>query len=149
MFLPRVRFQRATQQGLAWVTEALFPNYLFARFDWQNSLRQVQMARGVSGVVHFGERWPVIETAVIADLKQAFGAEELHCLSTLLQAGDEVEIAEGTMRGLRSVATRVMASRERVVVLMDFLGRQMTIELPANGVLKEGDVRERIVPAAP
>src|SRR5258705_250702 len=34
VFLPRIRFRRKTRQGPAWVTEALFPNYLFARFDW-------------------------------------------------------------------------------------------------------------------
>src|ERR1035441_3647403 len=46
VFLPRIRFQRNTRQGLAWVTEALFPGYLFARFDWHDSLRQVQAAHG-------------------------------------------------------------------------------------------------------
>jgi len=146
VFLPRVRFQRATRQGLAWVTEALFPNYLFARFDWHNSLRQVQAARGVSGVVHFGERWPVIDAAVIADLQRAVGADELHTISTALQPGDDVEIADGAMRGLRAVVSRVIPSRERVAVLMEFLGRQTTIEVPANYLVKEGDVRARVFP---
>src|ERR1017187_7144355 len=95
VFLPRVRFQRATRQGLAWVTEALFPNYLFARFDWHDSLRQVQAGRGVSGVVHFGERWPVIDAAVIADLQAAFGSEELHTITTTLAPGGVVGIGEG------------------------------------------------------
>ena len=147
VFLPRVRFQRATRQGLAWVTEALFPNYLFARFDWQNSLRQVQAARGVSGVVHFGERWPVIAEGVIEDLRQAVGAEELHTIAAALQPGDAVEIADGAMRGLRAVVSRVMPSRKRVAVLMEFLGRQTTIEVPANFIIKEGDARERMFPA--
>src|ERR1041385_1328942 len=35
---PRVRFARPTRQGRVWVTEALFPNYIFARFDWRASL---------------------------------------------------------------------------------------------------------------
>jgi transcriptional antiterminator RfaH len=147
VFLPRVRFQRTTRQGLAWVTEALFPGYLFARFDWHNSLRQVQAARGVSGVVHFGSRWPVLAEGVIADLKLAFGAEELHTISAVLQPGDSVEIAEGAMRGLRAVVSRVMPSRERVAVLLDFLGRQTTIEVPVNFLVKEGNVRERVFPA--
>ncbi len=147
VFLPRVRFQRTTRQGLVWVTEALFPSYLFARFDWHASLRQVQAARGVSGVVHFGARWPVIADGVIADLKQAFGAEELHVISTVLQPGDSVEIAEGAMRGLRAVVSRVMPSRERVAVLLEFLGRQTTIEVPASFIVKEGNVREGLFPA--
>lgn len=144
VFLPRVRFQRSTRQGLAWVTEALFPNYLFARFNWQDSLRLVQSARGVSGVVHFGERWPVIETGVIADLQSAFGANELHTISAELLPGDAVQIAEGSMRGLRAVVSRVMPSRERVAVLMEFLGRQTTIEVSAHSLIKEGDVRATV-----
>ena len=141
VFLPRVRFQRATRQGMAWVTEALFPNYLFARFDWETQLRQVQAARGVGGVVHFGDRWPVIEPAVIADLQAAIGTDELHTIATQLTPGDGVEIAEGAMRGLHAVVSRVIPSRERVAVLLDFLGRQTTIEVPLHSVIKEGDVR--------
>jgi len=147
VFLPRIRFQRTTRQGLVWVTEALFPSYLFARFDWHQSLRQVQASRGVSGVVHFGSRWPVIEDEIIADLKQAVGTDELHTISTTLQPGDTVEIADGAMRGLRAVVTRVMPSRERVALLLDFLGRQTAIEVPAGFVIKEGDVRGNIFPA--
>src|ERR1039458_7771599 len=33
VYLPRVRFKRATRRGPVWFTEAFFPNYLFARFD--------------------------------------------------------------------------------------------------------------------
>ena len=47
VFLPRIRFQRPTRTGPAWVTEALFLNYLFARFDLNSRLRLVQAARGV------------------------------------------------------------------------------------------------------
>ena len=146
VFLPRVRFKRPTRQGLAWVTEALFPNYLFARFDWHHSLRQVQAVPGVGGVVHFGDRWPVVQDAVMADLKQAFGEDELHTISTVLQTGDEVEITEGAMRGLRAVVSRVLPGKERVAVLLEFLGRQTTVEVPANLIFKEGDVRSRAFP---
>jgi len=142
VFLPRIRFQRATRRGLVWTTEALFPSYLFARFDWHRSLRNVHLAHGVSSVVHFGSRWPVVEDGVMEELKQSFGAEELHIISATLQPGDTVEIAEGAMRGLRAVVSRVMPSRERVAVLLELLGRQTTIEVPVKLVVKEGDVRE-------
>jgi transcriptional antiterminator RfaH len=142
VFLPRIRYRRSRRRGLVWVTEALFPNYLFVRFDWHHDLRQVQSARGVRGVVHFGARWPVIDPAVIEDLKQAMGAEGLHVISDTLQPGDAVEIAEGAMRGLRAVVSRVIPSRARVAVLMEFLGQQTSIEVPAYLVVKQGDVRE-------
>ena len=145
VFLPRVRFKRATRQGTVWVTEALFPGYLFARFDWQSSLRLVQHSRGVRGVVHFGERWPAIPEAVIRELQQAIGADELRTIPENFTPGDEVEITEGAMRGLRAVVTRVMPGRERIAVLMEFLGRQTMIELPRHFLVKEGDERAAIL----
>src|SRR5690349_20101302 len=68
---PRCRYLRSTRSGPAWVTEALFQNYLFARFDLATALRRVQHARGVRGVVHFGVRWPTIPQAAIDQLREA------------------------------------------------------------------------------
>jgi transcriptional antiterminator RfaH len=144
VFLPRVRFKRATRKGAVWVTEALFPGYFFAKFDWQTSLRQVQHARGARGVVHFGERWPTIPNETIEELRQAVGTAELHVVSQEFSPGDAVQIADGSLRGLRAVVSRVMPSRERVAVLMEFLGRQTMIELPLNSIIKEGSERAAI-----
>ena len=144
VFLPRIRFKRATRQGTVWVTEALFPGYLFARFDWQASLRLVQHSRGVRGVVHFGERWPAIPEEIIRELQQAVGEAGLRTIPEQFLPGDEVEITEGAMRGLRAVVTRVLPGRERIAVLMDFLGRQTMIELPRHFLIKEGDERAAI-----
>lgn len=144
VFLPRIRFKRATRQGTVWVTEALFPGYLFAQFDWQISLRQVQHSRGVRGVVHFGEHWPAIPEAAIRELHQAVGATGLRTIPENFIPGDEVEITEGAMRGLRAVVTRVLPGRERIAVLMDFLGRQTMIELPRHFLIKEGDERTAV-----
>jgi transcriptional antiterminator RfaH len=145
VFLPRVRFKRATRQGTAWVTEALFPGYLFARFDWQKSLRQAQHARGVRSVVHFGERWPTIPNETIEELRQAIGPAEPHVIREKFSAGDTVQIADGTLRGLRAVVARVMPGRERVAVLMEFLGRQTMIELAMDSIIKEGGGRAAIL----
>ena len=90
VFLPRIRFKRATQRGAVWTTEALFPGYFFARFNWQDALSQVQHARGVRGVVHFGERWPTIPENVIAELRQHLGENELHVIPAEFSPGDAV-----------------------------------------------------------
>ncbi len=148
VFLPRIRFKRATRQGTAWVTEALFPGYLFARFDWQSSLRLVQHSRGVRGVVHFGERWPAIPADTIRELQQAIGGDGLRTIPEDFVPGDEVEVTEGAMRGLRAVVSRVLPGRERIAVLMEFLGRQTMIELPRHFLLKDGDRRTSFLAGA-
>ncbi len=136
VFSPRIRFRRATRQGSVWVTESLFPNYLFARFDWQKSLARVQYSAGVSTVVHFGKFWPIVPDQVITGLRATLGPEELHVIPPTLEAGDEVRISGGAFHGLHAVILRVMPARERVAVLLDFLGHQTTVELELKSVIK-------------
>ncbi len=143
-FLPRIRFRRKTRQGPAWVTEALFPNYLFARFDWHASLRRVHHAPGIAGVVHFGDKWPTLSDSTISELRQLCGPDELRVLSADMEVGDAVEIAAGAFQGLQAVVTRVMPAKARIAVLLGFLGRQTPVELPQDAVIRQDDVRTRL-----
>jgi transcriptional antiterminator RfaH len=145
VYLPRIRFKRATRRGPVWFTEALFPNYLFARFDLAASLRQVCHAQGVRGVVHFGDRWPIVPEAVVEELRVTLGGDAVHVIREELQPGETVQIAGGVFHGLRAVITRVMPSRERVAVLLEFLGRQTTVELPNEALIREMDERRLVL----
>ena len=129
VFLPRIRYKRSTRCGMAWVTEALFKDYLFTRFDLDSALRRVQAARSVRGVVHFGYRWPAIPDSAIAELQAAMGGQAVRQVEETLRPGDRVHVGGGPMHGLEAVVTRVMPARERVAVLLEFLGRQTMVEL--------------------
>ena len=143
VYLPRIRFRRATRQGAAWFTEALFPNYLFACFELAGRLRQVHHARGVRGVVHFGPQWPAIPGAVIEELRSVVSAEKVHVIGEGPQPGETVRIAGGIFHGLEGLVTRVMPGRQRVAVLLEFLGRQTAVELGGEAVVRE-DERKRL-----
>jgi transcriptional antiterminator RfaH len=134
-FLPRVRFRRSTRFGPAWVSEALFPGYLFARFALAGWLRRVQHARGVAGIVHFGTHWPIVPAEIIAELRAAVGTEEVRVIASSFAAGDSVCVASGPFEGLQALVTRVMPGPQRVAVLLDFLGRQTTVELSSAQLL--------------
>jgi transcriptional antiterminator RfaH len=141
VFLPRIRFKRATRLGCAWVTEALFQNYLFARFDLELALRQVQHSRGVRCVVHFGDRWPTISDEVIGDLRRLMNGLDLRVIEETLQPGDPVRLIGGAIDGLQAVVTRVMPAKQRVAVLLDFLGRQSPLELNRDQIITQAQVR--------
>src|SRR5438876_1079099 len=87
VFCPRIRFKRRTRQGLVWVTEAMFPGYLFARFELMEKHRQVRYAHGVSGIVRFADRYPTIEEGALAQLRENTGASEIKELSYELSRG--------------------------------------------------------------
>jgi transcriptional antiterminator RfaH len=145
VFLPRIRFRRSARRGPVWVTEALFPNYLFARFDWQKSLRLVRHSPGVSGVVHFGLRWPTIPDDVIHQLRASLGKEEVHIIPMEVAPGDRVKITGGSFHGFDAVVTQVMPSQKRVALLLDFLGQQATVKVDLERVIKEAGQRESIL----
>src|SRR5262245_46341447 len=95
VFLPRIRFQRLTHRGRVWFTEALFPGYFFAQFDWARSFRHVCATNGVTTIVHFGDNWPRIPAGAIEELRRLFGMRCLRELTPELNVGDEVKIAVG------------------------------------------------------
>jgi transcriptional antiterminator RfaH len=137
VFCPRIRFKRATRQGLAWVTEAMFPGYLFARFELGEMHRQVGYAHGVSGIVRFGYRYPTIDEGALVQLQDHTGGTEVKEVDYRLSQGDEVKIAEGAFAGLEAVVTQVLSAKQRVKVLMDFLGRKMEAEVEHSTVLRQ------------
>lgn len=145
IYLPRIRFRRATRQGPMWFTEALFPNYLFARFDLPSSLRKVKAARGVRDVIHFGDRWPAVPDAAIDDLRASVRDDHIHVVSDELTCGETVQIAGGAFHGLRAVVMRVMPGRERVSILLEFLGRQTSVDVSREAVVREANVRNLLV----
>ncbi len=145
VYLPRIRFKRSTRRGPVWFTEALFPNYLFARFDLAASFRRLHHLRGVRGVVHFGDQWPTIPDGVISELRASVGSDEVHVIGEELQPGEAVQISGGMFHGLTAVVTRIMPARERVAILLEFLGRQTSVELPSHAVLRSEDERKRLL----
>lgn len=145
VFLPRIRFRRPTRRGPVWFTEAMFPNYLFARFIWKASLQTVNSQPGVNKVVHFGNRWPTIPDSVIGDLRTAVGDENIRVVPADMAPGDPVRIAGGVFHGLEAVVTMVLPSRDRVRVLMEFLGRQTAAELDLGSVIRLKEGRQSVL----
>jgi len=144
VYLPRIRFKRSTRQGPVWFTEALFPNYLFARFDLPSCVRRVHHTRGVRGVVHFGDQWPAVPASAIEELRATVGSEEIHVIPEELRPGDTVQISGGVFHGLSALVTRAMPGRQRVALLLEFLGRQTMVELANESVLRAEDGRTRL-----
>ncbi|HWN94774.1 MAG TPA: transcription termination/antitermination NusG family protein [Methylomirabilota bacterium] len=145
VFLPRIRFKKGSARGPVWVTEALFPNYLFARFDWRESARLVRHAAGVSTIVSFGAHIPTVPDEVIAELRRQIGEKELHVICETLAPEDRVQISGGAFHGLMAVVAQVLPAKERVKVLLNFLGRQTTVEIDQAALVKESPPRQELL----
>lgn len=137
VFLPRLRFQKATKRGKKWFNEAMFPGYLFARFDYVERHKEVRYAMGVSAIVHFGGICPPIDDSVMETLMTLTGNEHVAVLTSEVKEGDSVKIVEGALHGLEAVVTQTLSGRERVRILLNFLGREVPAEVTTSGLLPE------------
>jgi len=113
----------------------MFPGYLFAKFVYSSQHRAVESSHGVRGIVRFGQRLAILpEDAVIA-LQSKAGADELVTVDSSPKIGQPVQFIEGPFQGLEVVVTQLLPARERIRVLLEFLGRPVEMEVSAAKVL--------------
>ena len=129
MFNPRLRLLRSTRRGLVWSTESLFPNYLFARFVLESKLEKVRYTPAVARVLQFGDTVPTIPDAALRALQRDLEALESKVLTDAPEESEEVEVAAGASKGLTGRVIRVLAAKQRVQILLDFMGRSVAAEL--------------------
>jgi transcriptional antiterminator RfaH len=129
VFHPQLRMQRHTRRGLARVTEALFPGYIFVKCILEKSLDEIRYAYGVNSMVRFGDRVPAIADFVIEELQACFPAEEPVAVADPLVPGLDVTLSGGAFAGMQASVLRVMPARQRVQVLLDILGRPTEVEV--------------------
>jgi len=100
----------------------------------------------VSGLVHFGYGIPVVPDEVIDELRQCFEAEEPLTVQDRLYPGAEVMVAEGPFLGSHGVVVRLMPARQRVQILLDFLGRTTVAEVERKSLTLENSCLADLVP---
>ena len=119
---PRLRFRRLTQRGPVWFVEAMFPGYLFAKFVYSTQHRAVESSHGVQGILRFGERLATLPEDTVLALQSKAGAEEVVTVDSSPKVGQQVQLVEGPFQGLEVVVTQLLPARERIRVLLEFLG---------------------------
>ncbi|MEM9284055.1 MAG: transcription termination/antitermination NusG family protein [Verrucomicrobiota bacterium] len=146
VFCPRIRFEKSTQRGKVWFVEALFPGYLFAKFDLGNDLRAVNATSAVTGVLRFADQYPLIADCYIDELKNEFPEEEneIRVIEPEIGEGDEVVLTEGPMTGLKTIVTGLVSGQDRVRVLLEWLGQEREAEVSLRSLSKPGEVRRAI-----
>ncbi len=120
---------------------ALFPRYLFVRLrEGLQTLGPVRSSIGVSDVVKFGSQFATVPDPVVDDLQAcADPVSGLHRigLPVGMSVGSAVKIVMGPFDGIRGVLERTDGT-ERVVVLLELLGRSTSVQVPAGFVLACG-----------
>src|SRR6266404_8800937 len=137
VFHPRMRLERATLRGAVRVIEPLFPCYIFVRCAIGEQLNDIRYVRGISSMVHFGLRIPSVPDDVIDELRQCFEAGEPMPIEDRILPGAEVTVVEGAFLGSSGVVLRVLPAKQRVQILLEFLGRSTLAEVDRHSLSVE------------
>lgn len=124
---------RKVGTGRRWVTDSLFPYYLFVRVKPFQSLSKVKYTRGVTRVIGFdGSPLRVSPGLVAAVMRQCqlLDAAEPEDF----KAGDSVLITEGCFKDLTAIF-KERRTNDRVVLLLNLINKEQAITL-ADGMIE-------------
>jgi transcriptional antiterminator RfaH len=128
-FCPRISQVRKTKAGKKRFVEALFPNYLFARFDLHEQMRTVSFAAGVNYIVHNGRKDPFIPDPVMEELQATTPEGIISLPDHPFTPGCRVEVLSGGLKGLNGTVLAILSPEERIAILLNFLGREIEVNL--------------------
>ncbi len=132
---PQIRYTKVTRRGKVLWREAMFPGYLFVKFDREVDEKAVCYAPGVLKVLRFGDYVPDIEASFVLGLSDLVGDEGVLDLAHSVELGQECEMADGAFKGSVGEVVEVLPGGERVLLLMEMIGGERLVEVDIFSLL--------------
>ena len=113
----------------------LFPGYLFIYLDKKKeNWSPIRSTKGVVNFVKFGLNFAQVPDTVIKFLKanQLINKEKLKNLNKF-KPGDKIQITDGIFKNCVAIF-KSSKSEERVILLMNLLGQQQTINIKKTSI---------------
>lgn len=129
VFRPLVRFRRRYGARLRYVTESMFPRYLFIKLDDTVNWAPVGSTRGVAGLVRWGSYVPRVPTFVVEELFKRVNAHNCVDLSVHdYKHHEPVRITKGPFAGYQGLFDG-SSGEERVIVLLEVMQQAQRLVL--------------------
>jgi transcriptional antiterminator RfaH len=136
-YLPRYLKRRRHARRTETVAAPLFPRYLFVAFDASRQRwRSIQSTFGVTNLVCTGEDPATLPNEIVENIRHREDERGFICMDTApkFAPGDKVQVVEGVF-SLCSGLFESMTDRERVTILLDFLGRKVRVAIDVDSVV--------------
>jgi transcriptional antiterminator RfaH len=134
VYFPRYLKRRSHARKVDVVARPLFPRYLFVAIDLATQRwRSIQSTIGVSHLVSWRDRPASVHDDVVGALKQREDESGFIRLErrARFSPGDTVRILEGAFTDSLALVEGIN-DRERVAILLDFLGRKVRVLVGAD-----------------
>lgn len=136
VYLPQYNKQRRHARKVDWVSAPLFPRYLFVHADLQAGERpRIITAPGVNHLVAFGSRSTPVSDDIIDEIRAREDTDgHINLVDPkALKPGDKVQLHAGALCDSVGLFQH-MADKDRVVILLNLLGRTVKVKAPIKSV---------------
>lgn len=130
-YLPRHIKHRSHARKVDVIAAPLFPRYLFVAIDCDNQRwSSIRSTRGVASLVSTGNAPARVPDQIITELREREDKSGFIHLTTraLFRPGQRVQVVQGAF-SLCEGLFETMADKDRVAVLMEFMGRSVRVLL--------------------
>ena len=136
-FTPKVTIQKMVRGKYITQQASLFPNYLFAKFDYHLiHTTTIQATRGVSHLVRFGNQLAVIPAKLVEQLQSHPHAPLID--NNVPRTGDKVIILDGVFTGVEAIY-KEPDGEKRAILLLTILNKE-TPKSIANHSIRKSEV---------
>lgn len=135
VYCPLVGYRKLRAGHPIRVEEAMFPRYVFARFQLLEQGRHLLSLIGVKGLVEFGGKPAIVHEGIIRALRELTAGEPVVEVRQEISPGRRAVILQGAYSGLEVLVTRVLSAGERVAVLLEVLGSEREVEIQREALL--------------
>jgi len=134
-YLPLIAARKRKERRYVDVVEPMFSRYLFLNLDCENdNWGPIRSTIGVSGLVRFGHAPAKIPDALVEEIQAHADTDGVYRKKqTSLKKGQRVRITDGVFAGYEAIF-QATSSKERVLLLLDFAGKEAPVEL-AEGLV--------------
>jgi len=128
-YCPRIGKQvRGVNHG-TWRESALFPGYLFARFDFARDYSRLRWKPGLVRVVMSGATPLALTEATLASVRQIEKEGSRHVLRPVRwKPGTRVRVVQGPFSGFEGRVSLTLRGGDRVRILLELFRRQAALE---------------------
>ncbi len=139
VYLPQYLKRRRHARRTDWISSPLFPRYLFVRANLEEGARRaVRTARGVVDMVAFGDSPAALSDGVIEELRAReddAGLVSMDSVASHYDVGEKLRINHGPFADQYGFFGG-LDDKNRVLLLLDLLGRQVQVRLGAADVCR-------------
>ena len=129
-FLPKITTKKINSNPKV---EVLFPGYIFVNTSFEN-YSALKYTMGIRNIIKFGDNISCISDEEIEAMQMAEEVSKIDPVVSQIQIGQDVMIAKGSLTG-SIVKVCSLPSKERVGVLLSFLGSVRRVTIPEKDLI--------------